>query len=55
MRNDPIVEEVRKFREQRAARFGYDLRAIARDVKKREKEGGRKIVSFARKRTATGG
>ncbi len=44
---DPIVEEVRKHRDARAARFGYDIRAIFEDAKKRE--GGRKVVNRARK------
>ncbi len=49
---DPIVEEVRKHRDARAARFGYDLRAIFEDAKKREKEGGRKVISRVRKPAA---
>jgi len=46
---DPIVEEVRKHRDARAARLGYDIRAIFEDAKKREGEGGRKVVNRARK------
>jgi hypothetical protein len=45
MREDPIVDEVRKYRDQRAAKFNYNLRAIAEDAKKRERQGGRPIVS----------
>jgi hypothetical protein len=41
---DPIVEEIRRIREARAARFEFDPRAIAEDSKKREKAGGRKVV-----------
>jgi len=48
MLEDPIVAEVRKYREENAARFGYNIRAIAEDAKKREQESGRKLVSFAR-------
>ena len=47
MYEDPIVEEIRKFREERAAKFNYDVRAIAEDARKREQESGRKVVSFA--------
>ena len=36
--NDPIVDEIRKFRDAHAARFNYDLEAIYRDIKQREKE-----------------
>ena len=45
MRNDPIVEEVRRHRQRRAAQFGYDIRAIAEDAKKRERQGGREVLS----------
>jgi hypothetical protein len=51
---DPIVEEVRKHRQERAARFGYDIRAIFEDAKKREKEGGREVVSRPAKRVEAG-
>lgn len=44
---DPIVEEVRKVREAHAARFGYDLDAIFRDIKERERKSGRSFVAFA--------
>ena len=37
---DPIVEEVRRIRDAHAARFNYDLNAIFRDIKEREKESG---------------
>ncbi|MBU4397919.1 MAG: hypothetical protein KKE86_01150 [Planctomycetes bacterium] len=47
MREDAIVNEVREFRDKRAAKFGYDLRAIAEDARKREQQSGRKVVSFA--------
>ena len=43
---DPIVEEVRKIREEHAARFGYDFQAIYNDLKETEKQSGRKIVSL---------
>ena len=48
MFEDPIVAEVRKHREEHAAKFGFDIGAIAEDAKKREREGGRKLVSFVR-------
>jgi hypothetical protein len=38
--NDPIVDEVRRIRDAHAARFNYDLDAIFRDIKEREKESG---------------
>src|SRR5438045_2814382 len=45
---DPIVDEVRRARDAYAARFNYDLRAIYRDLKEKEKRSGRKIVSYAK-------
>jgi hypothetical protein len=44
---DPIVDEVRRVRDAYAAQFNYDLRAIFRDLKEKEKRSGRKIVSYA--------
>jgi hypothetical protein len=44
--NDPIVDEVRKFRDAHASRFNYDLDAIFRDIKENEKRCGRTFVSF---------
>lgn len=42
--NDPIVDEVRRARDTYAARFNYDLNAIFRDLKEKERNGGRPIV-----------
>lgn len=50
MWKDPIVEEVRKHREAHAAKFGYDISAICRDLRRREEASVRKIVSFPAKR-----
>ncbi len=36
MLNDEIVDEVRTVRENHAAKFGYNLRAIYEDLKKSE-------------------
>ena len=45
MWKDPIVEEIRRIREEYAAEFNYDLAAICRDLRKRQAEGGRVVVS----------
>jgi hypothetical protein len=50
MWNDPIVEEVRKIREEHAARFDYDLKRIFQDIKEREEKSGHKVVSLPPKR-----
>jgi hypothetical protein len=41
---DPIVEEVRKVRDAYAQRFNYDLDAIYRDLKEKERRSGRVVV-----------
>jgi hypothetical protein len=41
---DPIVDEVRRVRYAYAARFNYDLDAIFRDIKEREKKSGLQFV-----------
>ena len=48
MREEPIVDEVRKHRDKRAAKFGYDIHAIAEDARKREQESKRKVVSLVK-------
>ena len=50
MRNDPIVDEVRKIRDQHAALFGYNLKAIAADLRKQEKKLRRKFVRLSPKK-----
>ncbi|MFH0787191.1 MAG: hypothetical protein V2B13_06195 [Pseudomonadota bacterium] len=46
MFTDPIVEEVRAIRQKHAARFNYDIKKIAEDLNKKQKQAGRKIVSY---------
>ena len=43
---DPIVEEIRKIRQEHAACFNYDVRAIGEDLRKRQQEGNHEVVSF---------
>ncbi len=43
---DEIVAEVRKYREENAARFGYNIRAIAEDARQREKTSGHPVVDL---------
>lgn len=46
--NDEIVEEVRKIRDKHAAKFDYDISAICADIRRKQKESGRKVVSFVK-------
>lgn len=53
MNKDPIVEEVRRVRQTNAARFNYDIEAIVRDLRRRERKQGHKVVSMPPKRPAS--
>ena len=46
MWQDPIIEELHKFREEHAARFNYDLDAIIKDLQESERLSNRQKVSF---------
>lgn len=46
MVRDPIVDEVRKSREEYAKRFDFNLDAMFDDLQRRQRESGRKTVSF---------
>ena len=46
---DEIVAQVRQVREQHAAKFNYDLKAIVADACKRQKDSGHQVVSFSSK------
>ena len=53
MSHDPIVDEVRRIRDEYAKRFNYDLRAIYLDLKEKEQQSPRKKVSFPPKKPRT--
>ena len=44
MFKDPYIEELHKIREDYARRFEYDLAAIFRDLKKKEKQHKDRLV-----------
>ncbi len=53
MTDDPILQEIRRIREEHAAAFGYDVRAMLRDLKEKQREDearGLKYVRLAPKR-----
>ena len=50
---DPVVEEVRRIREQQAAEMDYDLAAIFERARRRQKQSKRKTVSFANAATSS--
>jgi hypothetical protein len=45
MWNNEILEEIYKNREEHAKAFEYNLKAICDDLRKRQAQSGRKIVS----------
>jgi uncharacterized protein (UPF0335 family) len=46
MYKDPIVDEVRRIRHDYARRFGFDLRAMAEDLRLKERDHADRLVSF---------
>ena len=53
MQSDPIVAEIRKIRELRAAHFGFDIRAIVDDAQRRDACSDRQIVRLPPRPVAT--
>lgn len=54
MLKDELVEEVRKARQEQAARWNFDLKAILADARRRQAQSGHKVVSFATKQDKSG-
>ena len=50
MQTDPIVAEIRGFRELHASRFDFDIPRIVKDVQKRDADGDRKVVRLPPRR-----
>ena len=50
MFKDPIVDEVRKIREEQAQKYNFDLEEIFAQATKRQKESRQPTVSFAKDR-----
>ena len=48
--NDPIVEEVRKYRNDHAKRFNYDLDAICNDLINAQRLHKKRLVNFKKKK-----
>lgn len=47
MKLDPVLAEIRATREAYSERFGGNVRAMLEDLRKREQQSGRKLVSRA--------
>ncbi len=46
MWNDLIVEEIRKYRDAYAKQFNYDLHAICQDIRAKQGQSDRQVVSL---------
>ena len=45
MTHNPILEEIRRYRDEHAREFDYDLDAIFDDLKKKQQQAGRRTVT----------
>ena len=52
---DPIVEEIRFYRDIHAKKFNYDLDAICEDFKKHQQKSGHPLVKLKPKKYANKG
>lgn len=50
MMNDPVIEEVRRYRQLHAARYNNDLAAICAALKVREQSSDRAVVNCPERR-----
>jgi hypothetical protein len=50
MARDPIVEEVRRIRDEIAKEYGYDVKAIVLALQRQEAESGRQLVALPARR-----
>ena len=50
MWKDPVVEEVRKIRDDYARSFDYDLGRICEDLRKQQAESGRETITLPPKK-----
>ena len=46
MRPDDVMEELWRVKDETAARYGYDIRALARALKEEQDKEGREVVSL---------
>ena len=52
MAKDPIIDEVRRVREEEAVKYRFDVKAILAAAKRRQRRSGHKVVSFVSKEKA---
>jgi hypothetical protein len=53
MREDSILREIWRIKDENAAKYGYDVRALGKALQEEQRQSGRKFVSPPRKRVKT--
>jgi hypothetical protein len=53
MFKDPIVEDVRKVREEQAARYNFDIFAILAAARKRQQAANRQVITLDHEKAAS--
>jgi len=53
MREDSVIREIRRIKDENAAKYGYDVRALGKALQKEQRQSGRKLVSRPSKRVNT--
>ena len=49
MFDDPIVDEIRRYRKEHAAKYGNDIHRICEALREQQKKSKRKVVNFGPK------
>ena len=44
MTQDTIIQEIRRYRDEYAKKFDYDIKSMGRDIRKRQARSGQKVV-----------
>jgi hypothetical protein len=47
MRQDSILREIRRIKDENAAKYGYDVRALGKARQKEQRHSGKEVVSPA--------
>ena len=50
MREDSILRAIRRIKDENAAKYGYDVRALGKAIQEEQRRSGRKLASRPSKR-----
>ena len=42
---DPLIKEIRQIKETNAAKYGFNIRTMVEDMRRRQQSSGRKVVT----------